>query len=95
MLRTADVFCLPSFAEGLPVSIMEAMAVGVPVVTTYISGIPELVVHQQTGWIVPAGSAPLLAAAFSDALTDPRRDEIIEAAQAAVAERHAADRSAQ
>lgn len=88
VLRTADVFCLPSFAEGLPVSIMEAMAVGVPVVTTYISGIPELVVDQQTGWIVPAGSAPMLAEAIRDALANPRRDEIIVAAQAAVDERH-------
>jgi len=94
LLRTADVFCLPSFAEGLPVSIMEAMAVGVPVVTTYISGIPELVVDQQTGWIVPAGSAPMLAEAIRDALTNPRRDEIIAAAQVAVDERHIVARSA-
>ena len=87
-LRDADVFCLPSFAEGLPVSIMEAMAVGVPVVTTYISGIPELVVNDRTGWVVPAGDAEALAAAVSSALTSPDRDRIVRQAREAVAAAH-------
>ncbi len=43
MFRSADVFCLPSFSEGVPVVLMEAMAHSVPVVTTRIMGIPELV----------------------------------------------------
>ncbi|MGY4626703.1 glycosyltransferase [Bradyrhizobium sp. USDA 4486] len=47
---------LPSFAEGLPVVLMEAMALGRPVITTYVAGHPELVIHGQTGWLVPAGS---------------------------------------
>ena len=87
-LREADVFCLPSFAEGLPVSIMEAMAVGVPVVTTYISGIPELVVNDHTGWVVPAGDAEALAAALASALTSPERDRIVRQARDAVAAAH-------
>ena len=87
-LRDADVFCLPSFAEGLPVSIMEAMAVGVPVVTTYISGIPELVVNDRTGWVVPAGDADALAAAVASALTSPDRDLIVRQAREAVAAAH-------
>jgi glycosyltransferase involved in cell wall biosynthesis len=69
-LRAADVFCLPSFAEGLPVSIMEAMAVGVPVVSTYISGIPELVTNGVSGWCVPAGRADELADAIGRAVVD-------------------------
>ncbi|MCX6519376.1 MAG: glycosyltransferase family 4 protein [Actinobacteria bacterium] len=87
-LRDADVFCLPSFAEGLPVSIMEAMAVGVPVVTTYISGIPELVVNDHTGWVVPAGDAEALAAALASALSSPDRDLIVRQAREAVAAAH-------
>ncbi len=87
-LREADVFCLPTFAEGLPVSLMEAMAVGVPVVTTYISGIPELVVDGETGWVVPAGSTEALSGALRDALTSPTRDARIAAALERVRDRH-------
>ncbi len=87
-LREADVFCLPSFAEGLPVSIMEAMAIGVPVVTTYISGIPELVVNDRTGWVVPAGDVDALADAVRSALESPGRDRIVASAREAVAAAH-------
>jgi glycosyltransferase involved in cell wall biosynthesis len=87
-LRDADVFCLPTFAEGLPVSLMEAMAVGVPVVTTFISGIPELVVDGDTGWVVPAGSVDQLAAALRDALCGDDRDARIDAARARVERQH-------
>lgn len=69
-LREADVFCLPSFAEGLPVSIMEAMAVGTPVVTTYVSGIPELAIDRETAMVVPAGNADALAYALASLLAD-------------------------
>ena len=47
---------LPSFAEGLPVVIMEALALQRPVVSTYVAGIPELVINGESGWLVPAGS---------------------------------------
>lgn len=87
-LRDADAFCLPSFAEGLPVSIMEAMAVGVPVVTTFISGIPELVIDGRTGWVVPAGDDVTLATAVRDALTSTDRDRIVLAARDAVTDAH-------
>jgi glycosyltransferase involved in cell wall biosynthesis len=60
----ADVFCLPSFAEGLPVVLMEAMARGLPVVTTPVAGIPELVVDGVNGLLVPAGRADLVAVAL-------------------------------
>ncbi len=55
---------LPSFAEGLPVVIMEAFALGRPVVTTQIAGIPELVIDQVNGWLVPAGSVERLVQAL-------------------------------
>lgn len=87
-LRAADVFCLPTFAEGLPVSLMEAMAVGVPVVTTYISGIPELVVDGETGWVVPAGSVDPLADALRAALCGPDREAVVEAARRRVERQH-------
>ena len=60
----ARALILPSFAEGLPVVLMEAMALGRPVLTTYVAGIPELVVPGETGWLVPAGSEEALVNAM-------------------------------
>lgn len=57
-------FVMASFAEGLPVVIMEAMALGRPVITTTIAGIPELVEPTQNGWLVPAGSQEALTNAI-------------------------------
>ena len=88
-LREADVFCLPSFAEGLPIAIMEAMAVGVPVVTTYLAGIPELVADGVTGALVPSGRADLLADALEHVLTDgPGREALVVAGRARVTAEH-------
>ena len=61
-LAAAHALVLPSFAEGLPVVVMEAMAAGRPVIATYIAGMPELVEPGKTGWLVPAGSVSALAA---------------------------------
>lgn len=63
----ARAMILPSFAEGLPVSIMEALAFGRPVISTYIAGIPELV-DSSCGWIVPAGDVAALTEAIRDCL---------------------------
>jgi glycosyltransferase involved in cell wall biosynthesis len=63
---------LPSFAEGLPVVLMEALALGRPVISTYVAGIPELVEPGACGWLVPAGSVEALADAMEEALAaDP------------------------
>jgi colanic acid/amylovoran biosynthesis glycosyltransferase len=51
---------LPSFAEGLPVVLMEAMALQRPVISTYVAGIPELVIPAEHGWLVPAGDVDAL-----------------------------------
>ncbi len=66
-LLAARALVLPSFAEGLPVVLMEALGLGRPVVATLIAGIPELV-DASCGWLVPSGSAALLADAMGAAL---------------------------
>jgi len=88
-VANADVFCLPSFAEGLPVALMEAMALETPVVTTAISGTPELVVDGVTGDLVAAGRSDLLADRIERLLTDPdHRARVVSAAKEAVAAQH-------
>jgi colanic acid/amylovoran biosynthesis glycosyltransferase len=67
-ISAARALVLPSFAENLPVVIMEAFALGRPVISTYIAGIPELVKPQETGWLVPAGDEIGLAKVMRDAL---------------------------
>lgn len=59
---------LASFAEGLPVVIMEALALGRPVVSTYVAGIPELLENKICGWLVPAGSVEDLTSAIREVL---------------------------
>jgi len=66
-LLRARVFVLPSFAEGLPVVLMEALALGRPVITTEIAGVPELV-DSDCGWLIPAGSEDALVEAMKQAL---------------------------
>ncbi len=63
-LDAAHGLVMPSFAEGLPMVVMEAMAAARPVIATYIAGTPELVQDGKTGWLVPAGDVPALANAI-------------------------------
>lgn len=67
-LLASRALVLPSFAEGLPVVIMESLALGRPVITTFIAGIPELVENHKNGWLVPAGDVELLAKSMQAAL---------------------------
>jgi glycosyltransferase involved in cell wall biosynthesis len=84
-LAAADLFVLASFAEGLPVALMEAMALGVPCISTYIAGIPELIHHDHDGILVPAGSVEELTAAILRLAHDPAlRQRFAEAARAHV-----------
>lgn len=92
LLRSTSLFCLPSFSEGIPVSIMEAMACGVPVVTTAITGIPELVVDGVTGFTVTASRSDLLADAIERCLSDANlRSKLVAAGRERVATLHNVD----
>jgi colanic acid/amylovoran biosynthesis glycosyltransferase len=71
LVRHADIFALASFAEGIPVALMEAMALGVPCVSTMIAGIPELIRNEVDGLLVPPANAPALADALRLLLEDP------------------------
>jgi colanic acid/amylovoran biosynthesis glycosyltransferase len=83
--RKADAFCISSFAEGVPVVLMEAMALGLPVVTSRIAGITELVEDQVSGFVVPPGRVDLLADALAVLAKDPvRRQEMGRAGRATV-----------
>lgn len=59
-VAAADIFILASFAEGIPVALMEAMAIGIPCISTFIAGIPELIRTEECGLLVPAGSVDAL-----------------------------------
>ncbi len=69
--QQADVFVLPSFAEGLPVVLMEAMAQEIPCVTTAITGVYELIQDHQNGILVPASDCDALTAALTELLRQP------------------------
>jgi colanic acid/amylovoran biosynthesis glycosyltransferase len=92
----ARALVLPSFAEGLPVVLMEAMALGRPVITTYIAGIPELVTPGDTGWLIPAGDVQALSEAMQAVLThdDAELAAIGARARARALERHSIDTEA-
>jgi len=71
MYRLMDVFVLPSWREGMPVTVIEAMASGLPVVATDIRGCREDVVDGVTGYIVPRQDAPALGQAILRLVSDP------------------------
>jgi glycosyltransferase involved in cell wall biosynthesis len=70
-IARSHAMVLPSFAEGLPAVIMEAMAFERPAISTYIAGIPELIEPGRNGWLVPAGSVEALVGAMRAAIEAP------------------------
>jgi colanic acid/amylovoran biosynthesis glycosyltransferase len=89
-MQEARALVVPSFAENLPVVMMEAMALCRPVIATFIAGIPELVVPDQTGWLVPASSVEALADAMEACLdtSDAEMARMGEAARTRVQAMH-------
>jgi glycosyltransferase involved in cell wall biosynthesis len=88
VLAAADVYVQPSLAEALPTSVLEAMAVCLPVVATSVGGVPEIVFPEQTGLLVPPGRPADLAAALAR-LLDPAVRAAMGAAGRAWVEQHA------
>ncbi len=73
LLATADLFVLPSFAEGVPVALMEAMSMEVACISTFVAGIPELIESGVEGLLVPPSSEQALTEAMALLLSDPER----------------------
>lgn len=95
LLREATALVLPSFAEGLPVVLMEALAARVPVVTTRIAGVAELVEDEESGLLVPPGDAVALRAALARVLGDAEmRRRMGEVGRARVVEEFASNSEA-
>ncbi len=95
-ILAARALVLPSFAEGLPVVLMEAMALRRPVLSTYVAGIPELLQHGVNGWLFPAGSIEELVRAMEECLVSPPEhlQALGNAGRIRVLERHDVDTEA-
>jgi glycosyltransferase involved in cell wall biosynthesis len=91
-LQRATVFMQPSHAEGMPLAVLEAMSYGLPVVTSDVGGLPDLVQHNVTGLLVPAGDVAALTDALRRLLDDDDlRQRLGHAARAYVQQHHAVD----
>ena len=89
VLRAMDVFCLPSLWEGMPIGLMEAMAMEKPVVATSVDGTVELVVDGDNGLLVPVQQPDQLAGALRSILTDaPLRQRLASRARLRIVQRH-------
>ena len=92
-LAVADLSVLPSFHEGMPVTPVESLAAGCPVVATAVDGTPEVVIHEKTGLTVPPGDAGALANAICRMLGSPElRRQLASAGRAWVLERFSSER---
>lgn len=93
LLAASDLFVLPSLADAYPTALMEAMAAGLPVVSTRAGGIPEIVDDGRTGRLVPPGDSGALAAAISDLLDSTEERETLGRAARQEAERRFSTRA--
>jgi colanic acid/amylovoran biosynthesis glycosyltransferase len=81
LLGTADLFVLASFAEGVPVALMEAMSMEVACISSYVAGIPELITSGEEGLLVPASSEEDLTAAIAALVLDPEKRHTLASAR--------------
>ena len=92
LYHAADVFCLPTFGDCLPMVLSEAGAAGLPLVSTAVAGIPEIVEDGVTGLLVPPGDAKALETALTRLVEQPAlRRRLGDGAKARVAARYDAD----
>lgn len=88
----ATIFVLPSYVEGMPMALLEAMSWGLPAIATAVGGVPEMITHEVNGLLIPPGDTEALAAAITRLMSDPPlRQRLGEAARATVAERFSLD----
>ena len=71
LLAASDMFVLPSITEGMPLSVLEAMAQRLPVIATPVGGVPELIEYGREGFLVPVGDVDALADRMADLISDP------------------------
>jgi len=91
--QQADVFCLPSYGDAAPWAVLEAMACGTPVVSTYVGGIPDMLDQGRAGVLIPYGDRQALGEALRSLLEDaPRRTSLAAAATTRCSERYDARR---
>ena len=94
LFSEADLFVFPTRGDCLPLAVMEALAAGLPVITTEVGALPEAVKHGETGWIVPVDDAAELAEAITLLAADPSlRRELSRAAREAAVARFDASRN--
>lgn len=94
-LRAMDVFALTSRSEGMPLSVLESFASGVPVVASAVGGLPEMIDPGRTGLLFPPGNVTALAAALTGLLVDKAaRERLAREARRVVVERHGLERMA-
>jgi glycosyltransferase involved in cell wall biosynthesis len=87
LLPAFDVFALPSLHEGMPLSLLEAMVLGIPVVAARVGGVPEVVTDGVDGLLVPPADDDALATALADLLLDGERPRVLAEAARSTAER--------
>ena len=94
MYRETDLFALTSFAEGVPVVLMEAMAMEIPCLSTWITGIPELIRHGVDGWLVAPGDVEQAAEALANLIDQPElRQRLGRSGRARVMEKYDLDQN--
>jgi glycosyltransferase involved in cell wall biosynthesis len=95
ILAACDAFALTSRTEGLPLVLLEAMATGLPVLSTAVGGIPDLIKHEVTGFLSPAGARPPLTSRLAAlSIDDALSGRIGKAARVEILQHHSVDQMA-